>query len=258
MLDVSQELFKVHETYLQTARNKSFNALVYGKPGSGKTYSLRTARKPVLVHSFDPGGSKTNREIVDGSSFAVDARFESRNLKPAEICDLWISEVDRLADNGMLDSLGTWAIDSFSTWINVLMSKVMTIPLPKGQRTYPGVPAMSDYQILGVRVREIITRSCSFGCDFILIAHVQSEMDQVTGGIDNTLASFPSLRTLLPTLFDEIYYARATAGSKGTEYQFQLANDGLFTACSRLAASGKLQAREPQDFLALRRKVGLE
>jgi ABC-type phosphate transport system ATPase subunit len=50
---------RVKQYYADEAeRQQTLNALICGDSGSGKTSLLRTCRRPILVHSFDPGGNK--------------------------------------------------------------------------------------------------------------------------------------------------------------------------------------------------------
>ena len=60
-LDVKAEAEKLKQMYEDDPRTHSYNAIVYGDLGTGKTMSLRTARRPLWVHSFDPGGTEVLR-----------------------------------------------------------------------------------------------------------------------------------------------------------------------------------------------------
>ena len=80
------EARRVRESYNNDAKQKSFNALVLGETGSGKTFLLRTARKPVHIDSFDPGGTKCLQEYIDKNEIIPDTRFESEDrLHPSKV-----------------------------------------------------------------------------------------------------------------------------------------------------------------------------
>jgi hypothetical protein len=77
-------------------KNKSFNALIYGSMGSGKTNITRTCRGPVLIHSFDPGGTKTVRDEIEKGKIYADTRFEIEDpFKPTAFV-LWDKTYHRL------------------------------------------------------------------------------------------------------------------------------------------------------------------
>jgi len=78
-LDIQKELSELQTMYKDNARTNSFNALIYGAMGTGKTNIARTCRKPVLIHSFDPGGTKTVRDEVEKGTVYVDNRFENED-----------------------------------------------------------------------------------------------------------------------------------------------------------------------------------
>ena len=56
--DALTELKRVKEYYNNDPLQKRFSAIICGETNTGKTYLLNTARFPIHIDSFDPGGTK--------------------------------------------------------------------------------------------------------------------------------------------------------------------------------------------------------
>src|SRR5262245_7197407 len=75
-IDPDEEVSKLVKA--QDEYEPLFRALIVGESGKGKTFLLRTARKPVHIDSFDTGGSdcllewKNKREVVVDNSYEND------------------------------------------------------------------------------------------------------------------------------------------------------------------------------------------
>lgn len=259
-LDIKAELSKIHELYASDMTQRSFNALLVGKAGTGKSFCLQTCRKPVLIHSFDPGGTKSLGSLIADPKNGIfaDTRFEYESDKNPKAFKLWDAEMDRLVREKFFDNIGTYVLDSYTTWSYAILAHIKRTETGKlFTRAHVDVPCQADYQLAQVRTREMCMKCSALPCDFILTAHIASEKDEVTGGIVNTINAAPKLRELLPSLFDEIYVCRTQASSTGVKYEFQTVNDNIYVARSRLCENGKIAAREPQDFKALLKKAGL-
>ena len=254
-LDIKGELSRVHELYKNDSSFETFNALLYGKCGSGKTTILATCRKPVLIHCFDPHGTLSIRSLLGPEKGIFVENFVHTGEGPDETFKKWQERMKELDRDKRFEALGTFAIDSFTTWCQSLIQNVLQTAGTKRNR--PDIPAMADYQIIGVMVRDRIKRCTTLPCDFVLTAHIASERDEITGGIENTLAAIPSLREQLPLLFDEVYVLRTKVSSAGTQYFLQTQNDGIYLAKTRLGANSKFQKEEPQNMKELLKKAGL-
>ena len=57
-LDVKAEVAKLQQMYREEPQSGSFNFLLLGEMGTGKTFLLHSARKPIHLDCFDPGGTK--------------------------------------------------------------------------------------------------------------------------------------------------------------------------------------------------------
>ncbi len=75
--DYHKELQKVKEFYEGDPLQKRFSALVTGETNAGKTFLFRTARRPIHIDSFDPGGTKCLRDLITNGDVIADTRWES-------------------------------------------------------------------------------------------------------------------------------------------------------------------------------------
>jgi len=259
-MDIREEATKIRHKYETDPRTKSYNAIVYGGLGSGKTASIRSCRTPILVHSFDPGGTKVLSGKADWSAYntsiesgdiLVDTSFEVDDPSKPVAFESWDTEYHRLKKLDFFSHLGTYAIDSITTWAQCAMNAV----LKKAGRA-GGVPQQNDWypqmNMLELAIREFI----SLPCDCILIGHDAATKDEVTGKIFKDLMITGKLVRRVPLLFDEIYHAETKETSKGVEYQLLTRKNGTYQARSRLGKNGELELYEKPDIKNILRKVG--
>ena len=256
-------LRKVQSAYASDASQSTFNALIYGVAGTGKTNILRTCPRPVLLHSFDPGGSKTVRDLVDEKTFFVDSSFEHEDRERPSAFDLWLKTVQELEKANVFDKLGTFCIDSFTTFSQALQNAVLRgvkrtagTPLQLFGKTLL-MPEIRDYQIITMQMRDIIKECAAKGCHFLLTAHETLDKDEATGSILSSMAATPSLRAMLPTVFDEVYRAEIERTSAGLNYRLLTRNTGVYLARTRIGNNGVFSIYEPQDIRSLLKRAGL-
>ena len=75
--DKLAELKRVTDYYAGDSLQKRFSAIISGETNSGKTYLLRTARMPVHIDSFDPGGTKCLQPWIDRGQIVADTTWEN-------------------------------------------------------------------------------------------------------------------------------------------------------------------------------------
>ena len=266
-LDIKAEAEKLKQMYEDDPRSKTFNAIVYGDLGSGKTYSLRTARRPVLVHSFDPGGTMVLRDLIESGDVIADTRFEVENPKAPTSFKEWDETYHDLKRKGMFNHIGTFVIDSATTWAQCAMYEVLRMQGRAGKITigtdnkktagYCGFPHQNDWlpqmAILEGAMRDFV----SLPCDCILTGHDDSDKDDITGQMFVHLMITGKLQKRIPLLFGEIYHANTEETSDGLIYRFLTRKTGLYQARTRLGKGGELDMYEEPDFKNILRKVGM-
>jgi len=250
-LDIKMEMAALNTMYDNNPMSKTFKALVYGPMGSGKTNLTRTCRRPVLIHSFDPGGTKTVRDEIKAGWMAADIRFETEISEKPTAFAAWDAEYERLKKGGIFENLGTYVLDSATTWSQAAMNATM-----KKAGRAGGTPQQNDYLPTMVMLEAAIKDMNSLPCDILLIAHEDVEKDEATGKMRIGPAFIGKLKQRIPILFDEIYYAATKEISSGVSYTLLTRSTGLYQARTRLGKGGIFETYEEQDIKKLLKKAG--
>lgn len=265
-LEVKKEAEKLHQMYKDDPRSKTFNAIVYGDLGTGKTYSLRTARKPVLIHSFDPGGTMVLSDLIDKGDVIADTRFEVEDPDQPTSFREWDEVYHDLKRKDFFSHVGTFVVDSATTWSQCAMYQVLKmqgragtvrIGAGKGATGFYGVPHKQDWLPQMAMLEKAMRDMASLPCDCILTGHDDMDKDEVSGKMFVHLMITGKLQKRVPLLFDEIYHTDTVETSEGLGYRFLTRKTGLYQARTRLGKGGELELYEPQDYKAILKKVGM-
>jgi len=258
--DAKQELEKVRKHYAQDPLQKRFSALVTGETNAGKSYLFRTARKPIHIDSFDPGGSKCLQDLIEKGDVVVDTTWETEDPFDPKVYAEWKKTNEIRLKIGYFDQFGTYAIDSLTTFSQAVMNYQLA-----GKGDAGSVPQhRRDYNPQKVEIENRIRRLMNLPCDFILTAHLErleklKSIDKSTGiryeEVQYRIMITGKAVMTIPLLFDELYVIQG----KGTNPRREMLIDSLgeYIARSRLKGGGKLSAIEPPDIKALLKKAGL-
>jgi hypothetical protein len=221
--------------------------------GSGKTFLLRTARLPVHVDSFDPGGTKGLRDEIAAGKIIVDTRFESEDRLNPSMYQLWKTEFARRRDGGYFKSFGTYCLDSSSSWAESIMNRILQ------KAGIPGEPPRftKDYTPQKIEIQNMLNLCLDLPCDFILTGHLEATKDEVVGKVVYRYMTTGKGALIIPTLFDEVWVMDPKETSAGVAYRVLTKNTGALTARSRLAKEGLLDQYEEPNIKKILRKAGL-
>jgi hypothetical protein len=263
-IDIVKEFEAIKQTYQAQSQQDSYNALVYSDFGQGKTRLAKTCRLPVHIDSFDPGGTRTLKDEIEGKEtptksdpyratgkIMADVRFEIEDpMKPTAFA-LWDKEYHRRKREGYFSMIGTYFLDSATTWASAAMNVILEKAGRKGM-----APHQQDYLPAMVMIENAIKDLVSLPCDVILTAHLDVDKDEATGRMFVGPLFVGKLKQRVPLLFDELYCAQVRRSAAGETYNLLTRSDGIFKARTRLGREGIFETLEESDIKKLLKKAG--
>lgn len=251
-----EKLLELKTLYEADSANKTFNALICGRAGSGKTQLLSTARMPLLIHNFDPGGHKTRalQPLIQKGAIQI-KDFSTERTDAPRMFNAWRQEVRALKELGAFEYFATYALDSFGPWMSAMMNHIVDTKEAGGATRRAHVPAQPDYLIALMRFQDLIRDLAALPCDFILTCHLMNNKDEITGEITTEVKTFNSMRPEVPAIFDEVYVMKVQSGNP-PKYQLLTQTEGRLEAKTRIGGGVFSQYEEP-DIKKLLFKAGL-
>lgn len=272
--DYKNELKKVKEYYKGDPLQKRFSAIMSGETNSGKTFIFRTARIPVHIDSFDPGGTKCLLYDPNDSTFdkyhslrteenpegqiIADTRYEREDPFEPTVWAEWKKITEIRFKIGYYDRFATYGLDGLSKFSDAVMNDLMNASGRAGETPRH----RKDYNPQKVQVVNYISKLMNLPCDFILTAHLREikkliHLDTKTGvareEVKYRLKMTGQAVVTIPILFDEIYVLLG----KGMPPKRKLVTDSLgeYVARSRLKGKKRLDTEEEPDIKALLKKA---
>lgn len=253
ILKIKKSVEELQNLYKSDPRQDSLNVLLLGETGSGKSYLFATARKPIHVDSFDPGGTKGLRDYIKRGDIIVDTRWEKEDPTNPSVYDKWRRVFDDRVSMGYFDLFGTYVLDSSTTWSESIMNWILK------KAGLSGAPPRwaHDYVPQKIEVRNKIRKMLDLPCDFFITGHLEGSKDEVTGGMSYRYMTTGKGVVTLPLLFDELWVMDPKETAKGVEYRILTRSTGRHLARSRLAKGGLLETYEKPDIKAILKKARL-
>ena len=225
---------------------------------------LRTARMPAHVDSFDPGGTKCIRDLIQSGDVIADTTWENDDPFNPDKFAAWKKAMDIRFEIGYFDHFGTYMLDSATTWGDAVMAYGM------GNKGRAGeVPQhRHDYNPQKVEMINYIKKLMRLPCDFILTGHlreirkvisVDSKSGVVREEVKYRFYTTGQAVVTIPLLFDEVYVLVGKGNtSSGPKRVLLIDSLGEYIARSRLRANGLLDVEEEPHIRSLLKKVGLD
>ena len=255
-LDIIKEATDLQTMY--KAAPDKVNMLVYGDKGSGKTTLVTTAPRPILFDSFDDGGTLSIIDEIREGWILADTRWEKDDPVRADTWQKWLKEMDRRIQSGLFNAMATYALDSLTVLQQISMNFVLRM---KGRAD--GIPQVgkqgdNDYVTSQTGIERIITKILDLPCNVIITAHPDLSQEEGTKKLFIGPAVTGALKTRLPILFSEFYYAKSEVGKEGKQiYSLLTRPDSIFRATTRLGRKGRFEMWEQPNIKALMKKAGL-
>ncbi len=245
---------EIRALYMKQSSGDNFTALVMSEFGMGKTSFICTGRKPILIDSFDPRGTVVVEtlypELIEKGDILIRTFWAETSKAPTEYLrweHMWMKDIN----SGFFDKIGTYGIDSATTFIDALSYQVA-----KKQGRKEARLAIQDYIPIYNTLKDIIKNTSSQKCDFILTAHLVMMQDDLTSVVRAELDTYNKLRSQVPLLFTEKYVLLSKETSKGLERQLLTEDQSRYRASTQLGAGGKLDPIEKPDIKHILKKVG--
>lgn len=260
LLTIKRRAEEIKRLYESNPTTDRFNAIVHGPMKAGKTSMLKTARLPILIHSFDPGGSDVLRDEIIAGKVLVDNRFEEDDPYNPHAFRLWQDEFTKLHRENFFAHVGTFVLDSITTWQQIIMYEVIRQAVkafPK-KRAIGTQPYEQDWLPQMQFIENYVRKFLALPCDCILLGHSEYPKNrdgEVIGDLGLMITG--KLKERIPVLFSEIYYLRIKNYQTG-ERELLTQPDYRIMAGSRLGAGGKLDKYEKPDFKHILKKVGMD
>ena len=237
---------------ISTGSGSSVNWLLYGDFGTGKSHTYSTARLPILIDSFDPGGQKIepiNQLISQGN--CLWNNYEAEDWRDPKMFNLWDQTFESMVKSGVFNHVGTYVIDSCTTFLPALMGALLA---SAGRRAT--VPQQSDYYYFRETVYDIVKKCSALPCDFIMTAHITKTQDSLSGAIQSAVMVPGQAQQGLPSLFDMVLLSEVEDKENGDpKYIVRTKPSKRLRARARIGGS-LLSAIEAPNLMAIRAKAG--
>jgi len=261
--DYKAELKRVKDYYEGDPLQKRFSALITGETNAGKTFLLRTARKPIHIDSFDPGGTKCLMDYIKKGDIVADTQWEADDpFKPNKFAE-WMKSCDIRFQTNYFEHFGTYVIDSATTFGEAVMNYQLAGRNAQGESPNWG----KDYVPQKTFMQNYIKKLMRIPCDFIMTGHLREvrkvlSIDSKTGVVREDVKyrfyTTGQAVVTIPLLFDEIYVLIGEDGrGRAPERKMLIDSLGTYIARSRLKAESKLNPVEEPDIKKLLQKAGL-
>ena len=251
-LEALKSVQELNALYKDSPRPEAFTALILGESGSGKSFLIRTARKPVHVDIFDPGGTINLDDLIRKGEIVADIRWMGEDPRNPHVFKEWEKVSKERLRSGYFNYFGTYVLDSSTTWANTIMNQQMKEAGLAGE-----APRFThDYVPQKVKIQNWINTFMTLPCDFFLTGHLEGLKDDVTGRMSYRYMVTGKAQVTIPLLFDEIYVMDPKSTASGVEYRILTQSTGTHLARSRMAKKGLLKTYEEPDLKKILAKCG--
>lgn len=251
-----EDLYQLYES--QNSGRKVAHFLIVGKKGVGKTSLVKTCPAPVLVHSFDPGGTDVLINDIEKKRVIPDTRYENDTPQNPTAYKTWKKEMSKLVKSGIFNEIGTYVLDSTTTLFQSLLWQI----LQKENRKLPDITVKLNRAEQGLQVQDwgtilqemiSLTREiCKLPCHTLMLGHIGKVQDEVTGQLVNQIVLSGQSKDQVPINVGEVY--TLIQDRKG-ERTLLTQNKGTYTAATRIGSEGRFEPEEKPDIRYLLQKA---
>lgn len=229
------------ENYTET---KKLGILEYGESGCGKSIRSALAAKWGPVYIFDLDGKiggihefyKNHPELLSAKDLS---NIEYDSYRDCDAVYSKLREIDRITTETGKCPYVTIIFDSWTAWEDIVLAKIIQDNPGKDRkkmRTGPDlkhvilVPTLEDYGIHATVQTRLLLELTGLPTNLILVAHIQSRKDEVSGGREIGIQAVGKLWKLMPKYFSEVHRCFVDRGA----YKVQVRADALYACNTRL------------------------
>lgn len=259
-INLSEEREKLRQLYRDNPRTKKGRILAVGMKGCGKTSLLKTCPKPVLVHSFDAGGTEVLQDEIEKGSIIADTRYELDTVQNPRAYISWEQEINRLHSIKFFNEIGTYCIDSFTMFVTRTIWQIMK----KEGRVPPGMSSPVDLNKHGMRINDwqtviniclmTVNSLANLPCHVILTGHLAYDKDMVTGSFQKMFNIPGQSSEYVPYNMPEVWMVKRDPHNDRVRIWTRGWDQG-FEPSTKMGA-GKFEKEEEPDVRALLKKAG--
>lgn len=207
------------KTARETARNKF---LLLGNTGAGKTTQLLTLPGRKFAYLFDPNailslqGHDLDYEefLPDRLNLSIKSLAKDKGDKTTQFKnDLyveWEKDFNDKLNTGFFDQYDVIAFDSATTFLDLIMDRVLTINGRAGSW-----PQQDDYGPQMLAFTGVCRSLMAMGKTIFMTGHLETKQDQLTQRIMREPMMTGRLKTKIPLLFSDIYICEAENDGRG-------------------------------------------
>ncbi|MFA5166682.1 MAG: AAA family ATPase [Candidatus Paceibacterota bacterium] len=204
--------------------------LIYGAPGTGKTYFIATMPQPIFVFDIDDG-LRTIRTRMRKEKFKLAYDYETYDFGDKHTPEKMAAKFDEVKEE---KKYATIVLDTASKLNRAIMAQVLDLKTEGGSSTAKnvgGAPGKLHYGIQIFMFERFISHFMSYPGFVLVNSHaaiqknkidmIEEVMPAITGGASNRLSDS----------FDEYYHS--FYDSVGKRYRANARPDGIYQARSR-------------------------
>ncbi len=262
-LDIKTTVAELKNLYKTV--DPKLRALILGEKGVGKTSLARSCPKPVLLHSFDPRGTESLRDLIESGDVITSTACEFEDYRDPKSYITWETEFNNWGNIKLFNSIGTYMIDSTTLMSDAILNQIckkegrimppMNVKYTKDGSSGKGMRIM-DWETNFLVWKMLSMALLKLPCHVIVTGHIDKHIDESSQSYVRSLMLPGKSSERVPILFPEVYILHARNIDGKIVRTLQTKNDGEYRAGSRADFSSKLELHEPADIKALLKKVG--
>lgn len=219
--------------------------LVLGDTGSGKTSQFLTLPGKKFAYLFDPNALLSLRgNDVDYEEYLPDrlnvsagslskGKGDRTTNYQSDLYVQWERSFNEKLEAGFFDQYDAISMDSATTFLDVIMDRVLTINGRSGQW-----PQQDDYGPVMVAFTNVCRALTGLGKIVYMTGHLEVKQEELTKRIFRRPMMTGRLTTKIPLLFSDVLIAEAENDGQGkVTYKMQTVPDRI-TTCVRTAIKG--------------------